>query len=231
MALAQNFEEYIKTRQKQWIIISPYEEVFLNCEIPYSEREEIVIDFLTNLEDTQNIDFIDLTYSNPRFWDCIIPYPDKKNLAKVVPDSFDSNKLLAEQLSWEYVWPEVSEEFINLAKMQNELILEHQKVIDKLTEDYNIWLITSDELNEKIAEERNKLDEAIQNLIAENDKVKEQIITQIDEWWKNLDTSWMIPSNNINNSKVVIICVAVVLILLWLITMFYVVKKGKTKQE
>ncbi|MDR2640143.1 MAG: hypothetical protein LBC61_02135 [Candidatus Peribacteria bacterium] len=99
MALVENFEDYILERQREGIVISPYEEVFLNCNIPYSEREKIIIDFITDLKDTKNVDLTSLTYSNPKFGDCVVPYPDKRNIAKVVPGSFDSNQLLAKQLS------------------------------------------------------------------------------------------------------------------------------------
>jgi aryl-alcohol dehydrogenase-like predicted oxidoreductase len=155
----------------------------------------------------------------------VVPYPDKRNIAKVIPGSFDSNQLLAEQLSWNYVWPEVSQEVINLAKAQNELTLEYQSVVDKLTEDYTLWKITSEDLNRRIEEEKVNLDEAIQNLFAENEKLKEQI----NENLKNLNTAWLIKNPNTNTNTIII---AVLLIVLWITITFYVIaKKGKTKQE
>lgn len=102
ISLTPNFETYILKRKEQNIVISPYEEVFLGCNIPYAERERIVIDFVQNLSDPKKIDLNNLTYSNPKFGDCIIPYPDKRNLNKVIPGSFESNQLLAQQLNGTY---------------------------------------------------------------------------------------------------------------------------------
>jgi hypothetical protein len=227
-SLSETFENYILARKQQWILISPYEEVFLDCNISYAEREQIVIDFLTNLENPKSIDLTNLTYSNPRFWDCIVPYPDKTHIDKLISDSFDSNKLLAEQLSWNYVWPEVSEDMVNLIKAQNELNAEYQSVVDELTQDFNVWKITNKELNEKIASERAKLDEAIQNLLSQSEVISEQIA----ENSRNLDTNWMVVANQwTGNTKVIVICIATVLILLWVFTMFYVVKKTKNEKN
>jgi predicted nuclease with TOPRIM domain len=133
---------------------------------------------------------------------------------------------LAEQLSWNYTWPEVSQEIANLAKAQNELNLEYQNVVDKLTEDYNAWKLTNEELNKRIEEERSKLDEAIQNLFAENEKLREQINDNL----KGINTSWLIPDSSGDNTNVIII--AIILIVLWVTISFYVIaKKGKPKPK
>jgi predicted nuclease with TOPRIM domain len=133
--------------------------------------------------------------------------------------------LLAKQLSWDYTWPEVNQEIINLAKAQNELTLEYQNVVDKLTEDYNAWKLTNEELNNRIEEEKSNLDEAIQNLFTENEKVKEQI----NENLKNMNTAWLVSDSSGNSTNVII---AIILIVLWITIPFYVItKKGKTKQE
>lgn len=67
IALVSNYEDYISARKEQNIIVSPFEELFLKCAIPFGEREKIVIDFLKNLKDPKKLDLTNLTYSNPKF--------------------------------------------------------------------------------------------------------------------------------------------------------------------
>lgn len=224
MALAPNFERYILERKKQWILISPYEETFLKCNISYKEREEIIIDFLKDLKDPKKLDLNNLTYSNPKFWDCIVPYPDKRNLAKVIPESFESNQLLAEQLSWEYKWPDVNDKMIKLVEEQKKLTIEYQNTLDKLTEDFNNWKITWDDLNLKVEEEKKLFDDKIQKIISENENLSQEI----EKTSESLDTWWIVTNKQIdktNNINIVIIWL--ILVVLWLISMFYVVKNKK----
>ncbi|PID83953.1 hypothetical protein CSB09_03495 [Candidatus Gracilibacteria bacterium] len=71
-----------------------FKEVFMACGIDYKERVSIVIDYLEKL-DPKTWDVNNITWKNPRFGDCIVPYPDKTHLDKIIPDSFESNKTAA----------------------------------------------------------------------------------------------------------------------------------------
>lgn len=94
-AVVPNIEEvfaYEKNNGEEWT--SDYQEVFMACGIDYNERVEIVTEYLQNL-DPNNWDVNAITWKNPRFWDCIVPYPDKTHLDQIIADSFESNKVAA----------------------------------------------------------------------------------------------------------------------------------------
>ncbi|MBS9784343.1 hypothetical protein KGV55_03260 [Candidatus Gracilibacteria bacterium] len=74
-----------------------YAKVFMGCNIPFEERQKIVLDYLKNF-DPATWNRNNLTYSNPKFGDCIIPYPDKRHLLKVIPGSFLINQERAQVL-------------------------------------------------------------------------------------------------------------------------------------
>lgn len=101
LSILPNFEELIQHRTDNNVLLTPFEETFLSCNLTYDERLQVVKDFLEQLDPQKfsvtNIDYIDDTYG-----DCIIPYPDKDKLDIVVEWSFESNQLLAEKLSGNY---------------------------------------------------------------------------------------------------------------------------------
>ncbi|MCH2188330.1 hypothetical protein MK079_00685 [Candidatus Gracilibacteria bacterium] len=99
VALTPNYEATLEQKQAQNELLTPEEEVFLACDIDYTTRMEIIMDFLEKLDPEANFDPQGLLYSNPKFGDCVIPYPDKRNIETVVEGSFASNQLFAEQLS------------------------------------------------------------------------------------------------------------------------------------
>ncbi len=91
-AVVPNFEDMIKYKQKNNILLTPYEEIFIKCSMDYSKRMKNVIHFLKNLDLESWIDYKNLDYLDSKFWDCIIPYPDKDNLWKKIENSFESIK-------------------------------------------------------------------------------------------------------------------------------------------
>jgi hypothetical protein len=74
--------------------LTEYEEVFLACDIPYSERVENIKTFLQNM-DPERFDATDITYLNPKIGDCIIPLPDKRHRNLLITGSFLHNQKVA----------------------------------------------------------------------------------------------------------------------------------------
>lgn len=179
LSILPNFDDVIAHKEESNVLLTPFEEVFLACDLDYSQRFSIVEDFLNNLE-LVDFSLSNLQYNNDRYGDCIIPYPDADKLSVVVEDSFESNQILAEQLSWSYQWPEVSQEI-------NEYISQRQIYIDDLNtklweieSQFNRWEISFEDWNNlKIQEEEktyNQLEELTKNF---------QNTSEIDELIQN----------------------------------------------
>lgn len=168
LALQPSMEKIIQIRKDQNIVLSPYEEVFLSCGIDYPQRELIIKDFISNLQDTKNIDFNNLSFSDPKFGDCIIPYPDKSHLEKVIEGSFSSNQLLAEQINGSYQAPAIGEKINKnmqeLAETEKKLHIDYQNTIDSITEQFNKGEVTASGMAEQIQVEKDKLDTNISEL-------------------------------------------------------------------
>lgn len=98
VALTPNFEEYIKNRQSQNIVLTPFEKTFIECGIPYSKRVDIITQWITNL-DISKFDIENITYPDPKIGDCILPFPDARNKSTVIPGSFDTNQFYAKILT------------------------------------------------------------------------------------------------------------------------------------
>lgn len=163
-ALDPNLEQTIQDRKDQGIVTSPYEDTFLQCGMDYSQREAVIKDFITKLRNPKHIDVNNLTYSDPKFGDCIIPYPDKTHIGKVVTNSFPSNQLLAEQVLGIYKAPPVSSDIQEMAAKETALHIEYQKTIDALTKDFQSGKLTASGMTEQIAIEKQKLDQNVAGL-------------------------------------------------------------------
>jgi hypothetical protein len=163
-ALDPNLEQTIQDRKDQGIVTSPYEDTFLQCGMNYTQREAVIKDFITKLRNPKYIDVNNLTYSDPKFGDCIIPYPDKTHIGKVIDNSFPSNKLLAEQISGIYKAPPLSPDIQEMAAKENALHIEYQKTIDSLTKDFQSGKLTASGMTEQIVIEKQKLDQNVAGL-------------------------------------------------------------------
>lgn len=177
LALQPSMEKIIQTRKNQDILLSPYEEVFLSCGIDYAQREAIIKDFISHLTDTKNIDFNNLSFSDPKFWDCIIPYPDKSHLTKIIEGSFPSNQLLAEQMNGTYQAPTIGEkinqDMQKLAEKEKQFRIDYQNTVDAITEQFNKWEVTAPDMKNQIQVEKDKLDTNISELYKEFTKEHE----------------------------------------------------------
>lgn len=164
IALTPNLDDLITNKKQQNIVLTPFEETFLQCWISYSERQQIIIDLIESYDSIENFDISDISYSNKKFWDCIIPFPDKEHRAMIIDWSFDTNQLLAMQLNWEYT-PDILNPLLSTyIRSKNQYDLEYQESINALTQRYNEWLITWDELESLIKSERTLFDERLQEI-------------------------------------------------------------------
>ena len=148
ISIKSNYEDSLKHKVKNNEVLEPYEEVFMSCGMDYASRMEVVKDFLTKLDLEKDINFWELLYSDPKFWDCIVPYPDKRNIDKVIENSFESNKLFAENIN--STWSSESSENIdytieldNLISKKVELEDEYNNKMSKFQEKLNSWDFTS----------------------------------------------------------------------------------------
>jgi len=214
LALTPNFEDYIKNRKENNILLSNYEEIFLSCNINYTERESIIIDFLTKLKDPENFNISEISYSNKKFWDCIIPYPDKENRNIVIEWSFPSNKILAEKLNWTYVWEEINILILEMIAEENKISIEYQNNIENITNQFKEWIINSKEFEEKINIEKDNYNNNISWL--------EEKYNNIYSNKDNLSDNKLIEKNK---SGIIVYIVVLILIVLWAILIFKSYKK------
>lgn len=85
-------------KQKDGKTLTADENTFISCNISYTDRTKVISDWLTNL-DPKKFDVTNITYSNPKIGDCIIPFPDARNRNKIIPGSFAINQYNAAILS------------------------------------------------------------------------------------------------------------------------------------
>lgn len=88
-AILPSFESnIIQLREQNGIVPWLYEQGFLWCGIKIDDRIKIVEDLIWKIQDPAKIDYLNLEYLDPKFWDCIIPYPDKRHKGKNFDHSF-----------------------------------------------------------------------------------------------------------------------------------------------
>lgn len=91
-------ETIMLQKQKDGKMLTADENTFLSCWIEYADRTKVISDWLTSL-DPKKFDITNITYSNPKVGDCIIPFPDARNRNKIIPGSFAINQYNAAILS------------------------------------------------------------------------------------------------------------------------------------
>lgn len=217
LALTPNFEDYIKYRKENNILLSNYEDIFLSCNIDYKEREKIIIDFLTNLKDPENFNIENISYSNKKFWDCIIPYPDKENRDKVIEWSFNSNQILAKKINWTYIWEEVNPDILKIIEEENSISVEYQNKIENITNQFRDWVINSTEFEEKISIEKENYNKKIIEL--------ENKFNKVDELKDNLTDNTLIEKKE---TSIFIYFIIMVLLISW---WFLIFKSYKNKNN
>lgn len=213
LSVVPNYEQILESKKSRNILLSPYEETFLSCWIPYAERLEIVKNFLTDYKQ-EDFSLLNLLYSNKKFWDCIIPYPDKSHISTVIEWSFDSNKLLAEKLSWIYKEGEVSPEMLLYFQQRDEILAQYNKKVSDIEKDFNSWMIDANQYQVLVSESQVNFENAINELVLW-DPVQNLNEENTSSWQKN-DTE---EKTIFFSQKVQIIIVIVFLILsgIWII--------------
>jgi len=157
ISVLPNFDRIIENKKENNQVLSPFEDTFLSCWLDFIERRSVVEDFLNNLN-VDEFSVLNLSYSNKKYWDCIIPYPDKDNIGTVIEWSFSSNQLLAQKLSGNFVEEELSESSLKFAQEREELTQEKNELLLSLEKKFNEWEVTFDEIiaeKEIIQEEYN----------------------------------------------------------------------------
>ncbi len=98
IAISPNTDTDIIDKQNNNFLLSPFESTFQSCWINLSTRRSIAKIFIEEIYNNNFSDIDALEYSDIRFGDCIIPFPDIRRWANVIGDSFPSNKLIAKSL-------------------------------------------------------------------------------------------------------------------------------------
>jgi len=217
LSILPNFDKSIEYKAENNVLLTPFEEVFLACNIDYSERLSIVQKFLEDV-DVEDFSLSNLQYTNDRYGDCIIPYPDADKISSVVEDSFESNKLLAQQLSGEYNGPEVSDEV-------NNYIQERQALLDSLNDQlvdiesqFNRGEISLEESSERKLQEEEKINTQIDQLTSDfqdSAGIEELIEDNVSDREEKTDSRSII--------------LLILLSLVWVFLVWFVVYKNKKK--
>lgn len=158
--------EHEKNAGIQWK--NDFQAVFQKCNISYDERVDIVIDYLEKL-DPKTWDIHNITYKNPRFGDCIVPYPDKRNIDTVIPDSFQSNQFQAQLRAigtggLELEKPSHSAETLRLIKERQKLETEYNRLVYGLNQDLEQGRMNKDDFEAKLKEAHDKLQTDLVNI-------------------------------------------------------------------
>lgn len=99
IALSPNTENDISDKASADFQLSPFESVFQSCPINITQRQNIIRALIDNIHSGTYTSVKDMQYSNMRFGDCIIPFPDVRRSSSVIADSFPSNKIRAQNLA------------------------------------------------------------------------------------------------------------------------------------
>lgn len=119
IAISPDTENNISDKLANGFLITPFESSFQNCAIDINQRRSIARDFITDIHGGVYSDINTVEYTNIRFGDCIIPFPDARRGSSVIADSFPSNQLIAESLWWNPLIFWTLEDSVNLFSLSN----------------------------------------------------------------------------------------------------------------
>lgn len=97
-AVTEASEKELLHKKEKGEKLTDDEQVFLNCGINYTTRTKVLSEWLDGI-DPKKFNISDITYTDPRVGDCIIPFPDVRNRSKIIPWSFQINQYNAAILS------------------------------------------------------------------------------------------------------------------------------------
>lgn len=220
-------DKIIDYKIKENIWLTHYEEVFKWCNIPYTERIKILTSFVDSIEDVNNINTLDLSFDNPKFWDCIIPFPDKTHLWQVIEWSFMSNQYIARSseneelqtgvISSETEINELIKEKIELEKKYAEL---SAWITNKLSDwNYVEWISEEiKQIQDSYIEESKIIDNKIEESRTKMREMEEKLLDNTKENKKYTDSFYS------NNLSLILIALFVII---WLSFVFLWLNKWK----
>lgn len=218
-------DKIIKYKKDNWLPLSNYETIFSWCDITYDDRMKNVIDFVNKINDPNKIDYKNLEYLNPKFWDCIVPFPDKKHINQEIENSFPSNKYLARIEQNKDIDKAIIDNKNEANKFINEKIIletEYNEKMQQIQKEIDSWVYIEG-LNEKI------------NLVkTEFDKKSWEIDKKIEEITKWIETNKKDKDNNIEKNKQIennysnpVIIVIILLLIWWIFLFIWLRRKSK----
>ena len=223
VALTPNYDRIIEVKQEVNELLTPEEEVFQSCGIDYTARVDIIIDFLENLDLSQDFDITQLLYSDPRFWDCVIPYPDSRHIANVIEESFASNQLYAEQLtSTGVIIDELSDELRTLILVQHEAESAYNTQMAAFQDQIDAGNITP-ELESQIIELQTDFDTSH----TQRSQKIDDLIIQGAEFPEDLFPE----HKSSNNHPIIAYIVFVILLIIGIIFIYFWIKRHKKTSE
>lgn len=102
-AISPNTDADIADKLTAGFVLSPFESVFQNCGIALAQRRTIAQNMITNIYNGTHTSVETMQYSDIRFGDCIVPFPDVRRGTNVITNSFPSNKTAAQALWWNHL--------------------------------------------------------------------------------------------------------------------------------
>lgn len=78
IAISSDTDTIIVDKSTNGILLTPFESVFQTCGIPLSERQDITRALIEEIHIGTYATPREMRYSDIRFGDCIIPFPDAR---------------------------------------------------------------------------------------------------------------------------------------------------------
>ena len=214
LSILPNFDTVLEHRQAWNVLLSPFEEVFLACDMPYERRLANVLYFLENLEvddfSLSTLDYLDESYGN-----CVIPYPDKDVMNTVVEWSFESNVLLAEKLSWLYNEWDIPKDVQEYVEARQKILNDYNANLEDLESQYNKWEISAADFQTMFEENENQLDTKIQEL---NERSQKEIESTMKQVVDRIDSYGVMGTTGALYIKIVFI---VILLTFWVLLVYF----------
>gem|GEM_PF-4344407 len=143
-----------------------------------------MIDLIDKI-DIDNFDIANLSYSNPKVGDCIIPYPDVTHRGTEIPESFASNKLTAQIINETYTPPPPNEEILAFIDKRHQIELDFEEEKRRLTQLSQEGQLSSTEFDEQMLQARLTFEQNILNLGNEYASNNQNLPTDLPDTVKN----------------------------------------------
>ncbi|MCH8518803.1 hypothetical protein LAT59_03515, partial [Candidatus Gracilibacteria bacterium] len=171
IAIQESTDIILQEKIENNILLTPFEETFLNCDIPLDERQAIVLDLLLRIEsgEIESLDMI--SYLNPSFGDCIIPFPDITRSDEVIENSFQSNRELIDIINGVIREYEIDSE-ISIAIQRNDSMITlyqtRNEILEELLRDKKISFSIYEKLSSDVSHVYHQLLE-IQSILLQSE--------------------------------------------------------------